>query len=365
VLQTLYAADPTDHEAGSWWSSSQTAYNQYIDVALNHPVRWEPEPTGNGPALACRNHECVSFNAPDPHNLWTSGFYHMRGLLVTVGSLGGPQRATAEEGQQVFLRARVYNLSLKHMDPGTEIHARFYRQEWKPHNTPKGDSVLIKEEVTSHLPGFNADSNNWTEVSTQFDTAGLGDTQWLFWVVVWSQDDDGNLVTELPGHGLATVKDKEDWKWITDVPLEEVTFDRKQTSFSNNVGVLKQAFYIEAEANEVNNNNGEVVVEAVNVTPIGFSHNTPVEFRVEAEVVSYGGVAANGVTVEFYDGDPDEEGVLFDVENIAHLRRDEVNLVRIRYRPLNLGPQEIVVLARHRSETARGEVTFEALPVHR
>jgi hypothetical protein len=365
VLQTLYAADPTDHEAGSWWSSSQTAYNQHIDVALNHPVRWEPTPDGLGHACL-GNLECVTFNTPEPDNVWTSGFYHMRGLLVTVGAQSGPQRARAKEGERVFLRARVYNLSLKDMDPGTKVHARFYRQEWNSDNTPKGDSVLISEEVISHpLPGFNTLSNNWMEASTHFDTTGLGDTQWLFWVVVWGQDDDGNLVTELPGHGLATVKDKEDWKWITDVPLEEVTLNGNRTSFSNNVGVLKQAFYIEPEANEADNNNGEVVVEAVNVTPMGFSHNTPVVFRVEAEVVSYGGDAVNGVTVEFYNGDPDEEGVLFDVEYIAHLRRDEVNLVRIRYRPLNLGPQEIVVLARHRSETARGDVTFEALPVHR
>ena len=365
VLQALYAADPTDNDAGSWWRSSQTAYNQHIDVALNHPLRWET--VSNGPSLACRNHQCVSFNAPEPNDVWTSGFYQMRGLLVTVGAQSGPQRARAKEGERVFLRARVYNLSLKNMDPGTRVHARFYRQEWNPDNTPKGDSVLIIEEVISHpLPGFNADSNNWMEASTSFDTTGLGDTQWLFWVVVWSQDDDENLVAELPGHGLATVRDKEDWKWITDVGLEEVTFDGERTSFSNNVGILKRAFYIEADANEANNNNGEVVVEAVNVTPMGFSHNTPVEFRVEAEVVSYGGDAANGVTVEFYDGDPDAEGVLFDVENIAHLRQGEVNHVRIHYRPPNLGTQLIVVTARHGSEVTRGETTFEVpLPIHR
>jgi hypothetical protein len=365
VLQALYAADPTDNAAGLWWSSSQAAYNQHMDLALNHPLRWEPTP--DGPGLACRgNHQCISFNAPDPHDVWSSRFYQMRGLLVTVGSQGGPQRARAKEGEQVFLRARVYNLSLKDMDPGTEIHARFYRQEWNPDNTPKGDSVLISEEVISHpLPGFNAVSNNWTEASTHFDTTGLGDTQWLFWVVVWSQDDDGKLVTELPGHGLATVKDKEDWKRVTDVLLEEVTLDRKRT-FSNNVGVLKQAFYVENKANQQNQNNGDVIVEAVNVTPIGFSHKTPVEYRVEAEVVSYGGEAANGVTVEFYDGDPDADGVLIDVEQIAHLRQDEMNHVRIHYRPPNFGTQLIVVTARHGSEVTSGETTFEVpLPIHR
>ncbi|MCP4577967.1 MAG: hypothetical protein GY846_16960 [Deltaproteobacteria bacterium] len=365
ALQALYAADPTDHAAGSWWSSHEAWYNQHMDLALNHPVRWEPGP--NGSDLACLGgNECVSFNAPDPDEVWTSGFYHMRGLLVTVGGHSGPQRARAEEGQHVFLRARIYNLSLKDMDPGTEIHVRFYRQEWNPDNTPKGDSVLISEQVISRpLPGFNTLSNNWTEAFTHFDTTGLGDTQWLFWVVVWAEDGEGKLATEVPAHGLATVADKEDWKWITDVPLEKVTFEGEKTSFSNNVGVLKQAFYIEKKTNEANPNNGDVAVEAVTATPIGFSHNTPVEFLVAAEVVSYDGDAANGVTVEFYDGDPDEAGVLFDVENIAHLRRNEVNHVRIRYRPLALGPQQIIVLARHGSETARGEVTFEALPMHR
>ena len=365
ALQALYAADPTDGATGSWWSSHEAWYNQHMDLALNHPVRWEPGP--NGSDLACLGgNECVSFNAPDPDEVWTSGFYHMRGLLVTVGGHSGPQRARAEEGQHVFLRARIYNLSLKDMDPGTEIHVRFYRQEWNPDNTPKGDSVLISEQVISRpLPGFNTLSNNWTEAFTHFDTTGLGDTQWLFWVVVWAEDGEGKLATEVPAHGLATVADKEDWKWITDVPLEKVTFEGEKTSFSNNVGVLKQAFYIEKKTNEPNPNNGDMFVEAVTATPIGFSNNTPVEFLVAAEVVSYDGDAANGVTVEFYNGDPDEAGVLFDVENIAHLRRNEVNHVRIRYRPLALGPQQIVVLARHGSETARGEVTFEALPMHR
>ncbi|MDX1416438.1 MAG: hypothetical protein R3293_19720 [Candidatus Promineifilaceae bacterium] len=250
-LQTAFVANPLDPNAGSWWESDISPYQQHIDVALNHPVRWSVStPTGTRDELNClptggTRNDCVSFKDPNPSNLWNSEFYWMRGLFVTVRGVNGPQRIEATAGEEVHLQARVYNYSFKDMPAGSSIKARFYRQEMIG-TTPTGDSVLIAEETTAPLPGFNSqnspNSPNWTLVSTTFDTTGLDDTFHIFWVLVWVEDGAGNMIAELPGHGLSAKPGN--LYTIGDAPLEQVTFNGEQKTFSNNVGYFHSKFHI-------------------------------------------------------------------------------------------------------------------------
>jgi hypothetical protein len=74
---------------------------------------------------------------------------------------------------------------------------------------------LINEEKAAAIPPFNESSGpnaqpNWTLVSTTFDTSKFdsikeGGQYIVFWVVVWMQDANGNLVGELPGHGITGI----------------------------------------------------------------------------------------------------------------------------------------------------------------
>jgi hypothetical protein len=137
------------------------------------------------------------------------------------------------------------------MPAGTQVHAQVYENA-----RPVGDSFLIGEAVLGPLPGFNSAStkgtvSNWALAGTTFDTGAFdqtedGDVYLIFWVVVWIQDGQGNILPELPGHGLTSgspppicppnPSSAAPYTQITDVPIED---------YSNNVGFLRAS---EAEA---------------------------------------------------------------------------------------------------------------------
>ena len=108
-----------------------------------------------------------------------------------------------------MLQARVYNYSLKAMDPNTTVHVRFYGQEWdQTTNRAIGNSFVIGETVLGPIPPFNTDTPdpNWLLASLpkSFDTTPYADKALTFWVIVWMQDTNGHLVQELDNHGLMT-----------------------------------------------------------------------------------------------------------------------------------------------------------------
>src|SRR5690606_14829404 len=99
-----------------------------------------------------------------------------------------------------------YNYSLTSMPPGTEVHVRFYAQPWNPRiNVADGPSFLIDEVTHQPIPRFSTVSLNWDMVRTTFDTTGLEERYLIFWVVVWMQDENGELVEEIEGHGLTAI----------------------------------------------------------------------------------------------------------------------------------------------------------------
>ena len=216
VLRTVYVVDPLSTGAGFW----EDAYGQHPDVALNHPVRWQVKTAtsdpGDGTCLAFNpgssDLDCVSLGTKlPPTGIWDDEFHAMRGLFITPATSPGQgsQLQVAHAGDQLMLQARVYNYSLKAMDPGTTVHVRFYGQEWdQSTNSAIGNSFLIGEAKLGPIPPFNTDTPdpNWLLASlpAPFDTTPYADKTLTFWVIVWMQDTNGALVKELDNHGLMT-----------------------------------------------------------------------------------------------------------------------------------------------------------------
>jgi hypothetical protein len=258
ALQVAYVADPTDDNAGSWWAGSP--YSQYVDLALNHPARWQlsyaSQDTSVQGAECLINSDhftvsCVQLNDPDPSDLWNSEFYWMRGCSLRFGGNGRarnarkPPRAnryssrlgctiTAEGPAQRCDRARPFlPAAVGHQHPVGDRRQRADRRERARSDPP-----------VQFLHRFHG--VNWVLTSASFDSTDLSDTSMIFWVVVWAEDGSGDLIAELPGHGLASLPGT--LHGIADAPLEQVTYmyqgEQLTSSFSNNVGYFHLAFYV-------------------------------------------------------------------------------------------------------------------------
>ena len=306
-LDVAFAANPTSVGNGVWWQAG-SPYSQYIDVALNNPSRWSRVTASQvaDPTLQCRGPAttpfCYTTNQPPTgttaSDVWSSLYYSMKGLLVTNGGTAGPQRDTATVGDQVFLQLRVSNYSLKTMSPGTRVLARIYRQQLDIENnngpitgvryatdadgnplpavpigpTGLGDTdpipVVSPQNGSATIPPFNTTSNPANDnisVATASYRARADDAceydngvracngaYYAYWVTVWAEDANGTVLPELPGHGLGAAFDPDrTYRFITDVPLEQVSFDGKAMTFSNNVAFYKKVFAIVPEAASV------------------------------------------------------------------------------------------------------------------
>jgi len=379
ALKVAFTADTTALGSGSWWQSGPgvNPYKAFPDLALNHPNQWRIVglgiDTNKEPPSNCRPNlindktaTCLLKRQPvsNPAQLWASGFYQMRGLIVQVGDEAiGPQRGSSVVGDDVHLTARIYNYSFKNFDPGTLVKAQFYRQQWDPTNVePIGDSVLIEEVITTPVPAFNSagDSTtpNWKAVSTSFNTIeeGMqGDTWWIFWVLVWPEDQGGDLVTELPGHGLPKsliggFKPGEVFDSIQDVPLEMVTIEESgqnvQTSFTNNLGFWKQAFYVAPETiNEelfTSAEIGEIVIENVSIERDNIFVDD--EIIVEADVWSIG-ARSEALAITLDEGHPDDTEQVYDIEIKSHILADGSNKFRVLYQPKLCGERDLYLSA--------------------
>ncbi len=233
LLRAVFTADPlsADPPAGGWWTQ---AYTAAPDVALNHPSRWTYSalsvPTNGDLPSNClavgdgKSMDCAELSPRSPNNPWLSIFHFMRGFFISsAASPGqGPQLEQSKAGDVLTLQARVYNYSLyplSYMPAGSEVHVRFYFMPWNTLRNlpaePNGGSYLISEQTLPPIPPFNESSGpnaqpNWTLVSTTFDTSKFqetknGNVHLVFWVVVWMQDGSGNLISEMPGHGLTAI----------------------------------------------------------------------------------------------------------------------------------------------------------------
>jgi hypothetical protein len=296
--------------------------------------------------------DCLDLSQRSPDNPWDSVFHHMRGFFISsAASPGqGPQLGTANAGDVLTLQARVYNYSLAAMAPDTQVHVRFYFTPWDTDKKlPAGDSVLINEVVRGPIPPFNdADGAplNWVLVPTTFDTGKFdqtknGNVSVVFWVLVWMQ---GKMVSEMPGHGLKGVPETLN-SFADAAKLEECQSDGK--CYSNNLGLYKQEFCILPPAGaaapqplaalagtaSVNISKVEIPAQQINR-----SENAIISATLSARARSLASVSA-----EFYDGDPQHGGRLFDVEQVPCLQNDTYR-VETLYRTNTCGVHDLFVV---------------------
>ena len=382
TMQTLFTANPAatgPAGAGSWWSTSPYAEN--IDVGLLHPARVcfevsrDDSPNCLWETTNNINENCFSVYKPIEGQLWNSQFYYMRGLTIQLDGPIGPQALQAVDGQEVYLTARVHNLSLATMDSDTEVHVQFYRQPWGSNNQPAGDSVLIAEEMTGPIPAFgNNNASNFADVTTSFSTKGLAGvtgSDWIFWVLVWAEKDN-ELVPELLGHGLCPgepgacgTTPPGTLKSITDAPLEIVTFteNSKQTtqSFSNNAGFFHAVFHVVPATPGTEELTGELVFMSDLDVPELSDPSTcdqPQPYTLGITLGSRGG-AQSGASVFFYERDEQGNRRLVDHEMVPRFSSGKSREVRVPYKPTPCGIHdiEIVVTGRDGSMTQTRAVT--------
>ena len=198
LLRVGFVADPTDSFAGAWWAGAYTL----PDVALNHPSRWDwtPPPPGQP--------DTFTFNQPSLASPATSELFHQRAIYHTGGHgcWTAAHQHHCRRCRSSCTRVRVYNYSLVDMASGTAVRVRFYGQplDHTQHQF-MGNSFLIGEETLNPIPGFNTDTGgdapNWVFARATFDTSNYANTYLVFWVVVW-MENNGQLVSEIEGHGL-------------------------------------------------------------------------------------------------------------------------------------------------------------------
>ena len=378
-MRAVFTADPLANGAGGWW---QQAYNQAPDVALNHPARWKmttpglsnPIPsnclaTGTGASQM----DCMELNDRKPDNPWLSPYYQMRGFFISSANAPGqgPQLQSAKASDSLMLQARVYNYSLKPMDSNTEVHVRFYFTPWNG-TVAAGPSVLIQDVTANPIPPFDDSPGappNWVLVPapfnpSQFDQTKDGNVHVVFWVVVWMQDKSGNIIGEMPGHGLTAIPPAEIPSNSTCTSLfcavsnvEESQSDGN--SYSNNLGFYKQLFYLFPPSLGAPSPlpSGSVDIGKIDVS----AHQvTPRDNVVLSATLSASGAAASGVSVNFYDGDPKQGGRPFATERIPHVAADGEHMVQTLYRSNTCGVHQLFAVVNRGKPS---EVVRRAQPV--
>ncbi|MEM7008625.1 MAG: hypothetical protein AAF462_05755, partial [Thermodesulfobacteriota bacterium] len=378
-LITAFTGNMLSNDSGNFWEAGGVnPYLMYPDIGLNFPTRWEVVPTvatsmarqpsycrrqsANSAALLCT---FIRKPAENENELWVNSFYNMRGLFIQSGDEPiGPSQTFVYMGDDIHLSTRVYNLSLTALDPSDKVHVAFYRMEWdNTLNVPLGESILIDEQIVERVipPFTSSDAPNWTLVTTTFNTAeeDMGpDKYWVFWVLVYPVDDEGNLVEELPGYGLdsSNFTPGEEFKSILDVPLEMVTveeFDEDVVrSFTNNVGFYKNAIYVsELPLNSEAEQDSTILIDNLSVTPEQVFVGEDV--IIDGDVYSLD-ASTDGVVVLFHDRHPDEADKAFDIELISNIRADGLNNVKVMFKPEFCGEYELFVSARDKGNSNIG-----------
>ncbi|MFN8469056.1 MAG: hypothetical protein U0X20_26095, partial [Caldilineaceae bacterium] len=378
-LRLAYWADPYDPVAGgAWWG---TAY-ALPDVALNHPQRWTWTNGSSDPNIMTFNQAVTSTSPFDQE------FYRMRGLYVTnPGAPDGMQVTTAAVDDTVLLQARVYNYS--HLDmndpslaqPAAKVKVEFYGQLFKSDSGeyPVGNSFFIGESVLPPIPGYNSattpgDVPNWSMAAQLFSPQNFSQTQngnvyVRFWVVVWMEDAQGNLVQEMPGHGLTAKPGATPLHTLGDVAVEP---------YSNNAGTLKQVFYVqsavgtaagsEMEADKAETKAGTdaaltMTLEALQiVAPMKPPTMDGPKGKHQVTAVVKNGQNTGPLVLVYYDGDPAHGGQAFEWEMIPYIAAETQYVNRVTYTPQACGPREIYVVARQGSEEAVRSMTIENVP---
>lgn len=339
------------------------AYN-LPDVSVNHPARWSWS----------KFEQRASFNSPTQSNdPLSNSFYHMKGFFIikTGEATTAPNLSEASAGDQLSLSARIYNYSLVDTNsgslahPAASIHVRFYGQflcetgddsenscigvDGKTCTTPYtlcGNSFLIGETTLASIPGYNSPSNegsqpNWALTTpVNFDTTPYANSYLVFWVVTWMEDANGNLVPEMPDHGLTANPATLNFQQITQVPFE---------LHSNNIGMygVNSPFYV-CPQTVCSPPNGLTARRQGYLESVTVATREKLHLDERAQVTTHLR-ATNGdithVNLLYYDGDPKKGGRLFDVQRIAHMAPDLTYTHRAFFRAQTCGVHELFARA--------------------
>src|SRR5262249_50226062 len=161
------------------------------------------------------------------------------------------------------------------------------------------------------IPGFkSASTPNWTTATVPFDTSqvpGTAPVSLVFWVVVWMENPQGGLVTEMPGHGLTKDPINLTFNQITDVPSEP---------YSNDVGMY--GVHTQFAILPANPSPGASLLKGrLEDVSISTKREIPLDSRATLTVKLRAANAPVGpVTVAYYDGNPAKKGKLLDVQTI-------------------------------------------------
>jgi hypothetical protein len=155
------------------------------------------------------------------------------------------------------------------------------------------------------------------------------------------QDGQGNLVAELPGHGLTgAITPATAFAQITGVPIED---------YSNNVGFYGytgNGFYLAApgaEPGALPTRPGDLIVADLRLEGTG-----PIRLDQKAKVglsLRTGDAPLGQLSVVLYDGEPDHGGTPFDILHLSRLRANETSLSRVFFRPQTCGLHTLVAVA--------------------
>ena len=382
--------------SGAFWVQ---AYNAAPDVALNHPQRWLQKPPSSlneqqvqfvcpyGFTSSLSSPQCtpVTPAASAPAAIADDGFYEMKGLFITPGgTFNGPQIINTTLGSKVNLRVRVYNYSLKNFPPTATLHVQFYAQPWGAGQFATGansstfaPAVFIGNgttqlgDTTLPLPlafcgGFQDSSvdpcttspgsttNNWEYIYATWDTSMGGVTAnstWKFWVVTWVEDN-GQLVSELPGHGLSSLPAANvQFSSLADVPIE---------TYSNNLGFYNQVFTVLPAISQTNvtqtaqasaaksRATASTATKHLTIGNLDTRNSAPVVRDVPITLIAphiASGDHVDSVMSLYYDGDPSKGGVLFDAQHISRVQLENPYLDTASYRATTCGQHQIFIRA--------------------
>jgi hypothetical protein len=309
VLQVDYTVNPLGTDASIWWSEVTepdkpvSGYGEKPDLALNLPNRWK-----------------TSDNVEWEFNESSYNLQMMKSLFFLDGD-GKPFGYSIKEGKPVTVKVRVYNYSF--VDVVNEVEVKIEARAREKTSDPWGDrfevgTATIPSIEGSSIKGFMSSSAsppepNWKYASVTFDTTDRAGKYYQFWVTV----DPDDKIDELTGHD-------------------------NEEEYKNNEGYFGISLYVEETSGLLAPPEGDLFHEKMFL-----SSDTPQEGE---EVMVSSKISATErdfrhVTVDFYDGDPDEGGKLFDLELIPYIVANSSYLVSVPWNTHGkVGTHEIYVV---------------------
>ncbi len=127
-------------------------------------------------------------------------------------------------------------------------------------------------------------------------------------MVVWIEDSNGQLVPEIEGHGISSIPG-------TLTSLEQVN----EEAYSNNVGFSDSILHVLSKPLF---GAEPATTTAVDIGKIDISDSTAVRGGrpvIVSATLQAGSVDVSGITVKFYDGDPQTDGTIFNTEQVPYI----------------------------------------------